>query len=192
MTAISTVDALAPEGETGLFPALLRGLQAFRAKVEDEDDPDVQKLLLLQPMAADALAKKIVVATLQTLADLLAWIHGAVTDIARYLTPLDALLAVVGMVGKAIEALGEVFSEQWPAAYGTAPTAVGEGFSDVGSAIAAIDQQPLPTLIPDPSTLTAIAKVVVDLLGTRVDPQVGAAGSLVDLTASITGAPAGP
>jgi hypothetical protein len=189
MTALAIAEPV-PEPPDGVFPALLEGLREFRRRVEGTDEASPQgagairdKILELQKIEADALGKKIAMAMLEGLRDIIAALHTAITEINSVLIRADAVFALIEVLGRALSALGETLQQPWPPPMAFANDA-GSSLITAGNALEQATGlvESLPIIIPMPSTLTAILAETRALLGTLVEPTADPpTGSLVAL-----------
>jgi hypothetical protein len=150
-----------------LFLALRDGLVEFRARIESGDYRD--RLLLVA--GRDTLALRVARAVLGTVADILEWLHGAMASVESFLTQIDAVLALLAIMGRGLEGLGQALDDpEWPDGLPDPGPAAG-AITDLGDALASAGDVEMPAVVPDPATLAAIRDEISALLGARVNPE---------------------
>lgn len=162
----------APEPAEGMFPQLLVGLREFRARVEGTDASQGEfRARLLRLVGETGLIPDVVRQVLETLRDVLTWIHDAIGSIDRFLGPTDAIFALIETLGQGLAALGQAVGQGVPPALASKAQPVTDGLVAIGGVLGNVGNLELPAIIPSPSTLAAIRVETAALLGARVDPQ---------------------
>ncbi len=176
------------EGPDGVFPALLDGITSFRARIEGSEGDYRSRIVALAGQSG--VVPDAVTAVLQTLGDLLAWLHQAIDNIDEFIIQADAALSLLQTFAVGLSALGQALAGPWPNGLAAA-VPVADELGGVSGALDEFATVELPSIIPRPSTLTAIQSQTRALLGARVDPEADPAlGSLDELLQSLAASPA--
>lgn len=192
MTLTLVSSEATPEPADGIFPALLDGLREFRRRVEGTDAGAGalrDKVLELEHIDNGALGKKIAIALLVGLREIITALHQAIAEIHPFLLKADAIVALIEVLGRALSALGDTLEQPWPPPMAFANDA-GTALQGVGDVLESAGDIQLPSIIPMPDTLAAILVETRALLGDPDDPH-APTGSLVALIAAVE-APATP
>ena len=176
------------EGPDGIFPALLDGIASFRRRVEGDEGDYRQRILKLAGQTG--VVATVITAVLETLRDILAWIHQAIDSIDEYIVQADAALSLLQTFAVGLSALADALAGEWPDGLAAA-VPVADGLGVVSGALDQFADAELPDIIPRPATLVAIQDEIRVLLGARVDPAADPppVGSLDELINSMGASP---
>jgi hypothetical protein len=172
---------MSPVG-ANLFEALRAGLADFRLQVEGEAGRRVRALGPSQGTVPDLVRR-----VLESLADALAWLAGALEDAHAVLRVTDAAVALLETANALLGGLATGLSfGDMPQSFGLDPRpfeAVSTALGRVHGAVATGTR--VVGLVPRPEDLSAIREELVLLLGQRVDPSRTDAGALGALLAAV-------
>jgi len=171
------------------FLAIRDELDRMRELAAGDDGADLATL-----PAEDGLLNDTIRSIAEGVQDLLIWLHGASQNAAGYVSEADALLATIELARDIVVAFGEVLAETDLSPLGDMvgkPDLLDGAESALGSAGSALQNIPeLPDLLPDPSTLRAIATSIEGLVGSQVgattEPVLGAYGARIEAIPSST------
>jgi hypothetical protein len=173
-----------PSQPEPLLLVLAGALNAFHDEMEAQRPPAVTGSVWRLEAGRTGFLPEMITTVLQSLAAALIWLHDAVFVPARaHLLSIDAIAALIGLVGDATDAIGELARdpswlglEQVPA-----PLAAAGGALDTGADLLKKVEGVVEDLIPSPEQVDAVTTALRRLLTGRLTAPPGPPGLFTEL-----------